>query len=157
MSVFLLSTSRFRNRSHRPICTRCIVWGFLSLLTFPCAAVASRADSLPQPAILTETEKIELLIRSIETMPDARFIRNGKEYSSVQAGRHLRKKWAHVKKRITTADQFIEHIASKSSVSGASYLILRADGSTVTSEKLLRIRLHEIAPSTSDTLHPSTP
>jgi len=123
----------------------------VSACSFPFAS----ADTLPSPGKLMETEKIELLISSIETMQDARFIRNGKEYSSAKAAQHLRKKWSHVKKRISTADQFIEYIASKSSISNKPYQIKLADGSIVTSEAVLRKRLSEIektAPVLGDSL-----
>jgi hypothetical protein len=126
---------------------------FIGMLSFP----AFPTDSLPVPRKLMEPEKIELLIVHIQTMQDARFIRNGKEYTAVQAARHLLKKWSHVKKRITTADQFIEYIASKSSVSGNPYQIRMADGKVVTSEAVLRKKLAEIEaspPGTPDTLLP---
>jgi hypothetical protein len=104
-----------------------------------------------------ETEKIELLINTIETMQDARFIRNGKEYSSAKAAQHLRKKWSHVKKRISTADQFIKYIASKSSISNKPYQIKMADGTIVSSESVLRKKLGEIdasSPGLPDTSVP---
>ena len=125
-----------------------------------CSFSVVSSDTLPSPGKLMESEKIELLIAHIEAMQNARFIRNGKEYSSSRAARHLRKKWSHVKKRISTADQFIEYIASKSSVSNKPYQIKMSDGSIVTSEAVLRTRLGEIEetlPVPGDTLKRSLP
>jgi hypothetical protein len=128
--------------SYAPFLLPVVFIGMLSLPGFS-------TDSLPSPRKLMEPEKIELLIVHIQTMPNARFIRNGKEYTASQAALHLRKKWSHVKKRIKTADQFIEYIASKSSISDKPYKIKLADGSIVSSEAVLRKRLAEIEVSSS--------
>jgi hypothetical protein len=123
--------------SYAPFLLPVVFIGMLSLPGFS-------TDSLPSPRKLMEPEKIELLIVHIQTMPNARFIR-----TASQAALHLRKKWSHVKKRIKTADQFIEYIASKSSISDKPYKIKLADGSIVSSEAVLRKRLAEIEVSSS--------
>ena len=80
---------------------------------------------------LTEKAKIEALIASVEAQPKAVFIRNGSEYSSKQAAAHLRMKWGHVRARNLTARQFIDNIASKSSMTGRKYRIRLPDGHAV--------------------------
>jgi hypothetical protein len=77
-------------------------------------AVASEAKS----EVLTESQKIERLIAAVESAKEAVFIRNGTEYSAQDAAGHLRRKLDAAKGKITTASQFIEHIASKSSMRG---------------------------------------
>lgn len=49
------------------------------------------------------------------------FIRNGKNYSGVKAAEHLEYKYSRFKTRITTAELFVEKIASKSSFSNKPY------------------------------------
>ncbi len=49
------------------------------------------------------------------------FIRNGDEHEAKEARDHLEMKYIHVKKRIKTADDFIDKIASKSSMSRKPY------------------------------------
>ena len=51
------------------------------------------------------------------------FIRNGKEYSSEDAERHLRMKYRRGKRWATSPEAFIERLASKSSMSGKPYLM----------------------------------
>ena len=51
------------------------------------------------------------------------FVRNGKEYDSVEARAHISKKYDYVKKRISSAEQFIAYAASKSSITGTPYQV----------------------------------
>src|SRR5207245_2633253 len=75
----------------------------------------------------TEKQKIEKLIASIENLPDASFIRNGKSYDAKTAGTFLRTKWERASD-IKTAGDFIEKVATKSSTSGEAYVIRFKDG-----------------------------
>jgi hypothetical protein len=98
----------------------------------------------PSAGGLTEPEKILLLIEAIAGMEDAVFIRNGVEHSSVEAAEHLKMKWQARSGDITSAEQFIEVIASRSSVSGEAYVIRQPDGTSVPSGEYLREKLGEI-------------
>lgn len=51
------------------------------------------------------------------------FIRNGKEYDSAEAKEHLQYKYGRVKSRISTADDFITRIASRSSITKKPYAV----------------------------------
>ena len=51
------------------------------------------------------------------------FIRNGKSYPAPEARSHMERKYGHVESRIKTSDQFIEYIATRSSISGKAYQI----------------------------------
>jgi hypothetical protein len=97
-------------------------------------------------APLTETQKIESLITSVETLKGAVFIRNGSEYSGAQAAHHLRMKWDSAGSKVKTADDFITYCASESSFSGKKYQIRFADGTTVNSEEYFRAQLKKISP-----------
>lgn len=70
--------------------------------------------------LATDNWEIDYLLTFVEES-GCTFIRNGKEYPSRQAKDHLAYKYNHVKSRIKTADDFIEKIASKSSISRKPY------------------------------------
>jgi hypothetical protein len=83
-------------------------------------------------AKLTEKQKIEALIKSVEDLEDAKFYRNGALHDAKSAASHLRMKVDNAGGRVRTTLDFIEKIASKSSISGKNYKIIFADGSEVT-------------------------
>ena len=108
---------------------------FAHTTTKPAVPVAPRPmASMPAAPAMTESMKIEALISGIEHLPNAVFIRNGSEYDGKKAADHLRKKWKYAGKRITTAEQFIDNLATASSFSGKKYHIRFADGRMVDSE-----------------------
>ena len=72
---------------------------------------------------LTEKEKIEFLIKHLENLKDATFIRNDSTYDAKVAARFLRGKWEAEAKQIKTAMDFIDKVASVSSTSGKPYVI----------------------------------
>ncbi len=92
----------------------------------------------------SEARKIELLIQSVEQMPGAVFIRNGKEHGSKEAGAHLRRKWKYAGKRIKTAQEFISYCATESSLTHVKYRIRMADGNSVESAKWMTDRLRQL-------------
>src|SRR5688572_16913794 len=104
------------------------------IVTFAVAlAVASigLADSpttAPARSELTESQKIEHLIDHVANMKGAVFVRNGSDHSPAEAAKHLKDKWKRAGSKIKTAEQFIENLASKSSMSGEIYKIRFEDG-----------------------------
>jgi hypothetical protein len=114
----------------------------------PAAAEAEEA-SAPEKANepLTEAEKIERLIAAVELLTDAKFVRNGSEHSAEEAAKHLRQKLGAGGDKITTAELFIEHIASKSSFSGKPYEIRFADGRTMPAGDFFRAELEKLEKS----------
>lgn len=88
-------------------------------------------------AKLTESQKIEALIKSIENLQQARFYRNGSYYDAKTAGQHLRMKLDKAGDRIKTARDFIEKLASKSSMSGEDYKIVYNDGRVILARNYL--------------------
>lgn len=91
-----------------------------------------------------EAQRIEHLIRAVEELPNAKFVRNGSAYDAKAAAEHLRLKLRNAGARVKTAEDFIRFCASKSSVSGKPYRIRFADGTMQTSEAYLRARLNEL-------------
>jgi len=90
-----------------------------------------------------ESRKIDFLIAAIETLGDAKFVRNGTAYDAKAAADHVRLKLKNAGSRVRSADDFIRYCASVSSVSGAPYQIRFSDGRVVTSEAFFRQKLSE--------------
>ena len=88
-----------------------------------------------------ERKKIDFLISSVQNLEEAKFIRNGTEYTGKEAAEHLRMKLQKAGGRVQTADDFIRHCASKSSISGKPYMIKTTDGNTMKSEEYFREKL----------------
>lgn len=108
------------------------------LLTF--MPQAAQSDEKP----LTETEKIEALLKQVEGLKDAVFVRNGSEHDAKTAAKFLRGKWEKQGKDIKTAADFIEKIASKSSTSGQPYVIRFKDGHEVQCSDFLKAELKKL-------------
>jgi len=84
---------------------------------------------------LTEKQKIESLISSIEHLKNAKFNRNGTLYDATTAAKHLRMKLNKAGDDIKTAQDFIDQIASKSSMTGQDYKIVYSDGKEILARK----------------------
>ena len=95
-------------------------------------------------ARLTENQKIEYLIQSIQKLDGAMFFRNGTWHAPDEAAAHLRMKWENAGNRIKSARQFIDKIASTSSVSGNPYKIKFSDGKIVESKVFLNQQLAKL-------------
>ncbi len=88
-----------------------------------------------------EASKIQYLIASVETLEGATFIRNGSKYDARSASDHLRLKLKNAGDRVRTAEDFIKHCGSKSSMTGQPYLIKFREGATVKAEIFFRKKL----------------
>jgi hypothetical protein len=100
------------------------------LLLFSLFFTGSPGQSKQQKP-LNEEEKIAYLIRCVEQLKQATFIRNGVSHDATAAAAHLRMKREKAGKRIKTVDQFIEKVASQSSITGTPYQIVYANGKRV--------------------------
>lgn len=67
-----------------------------------------------------DEQEIQYLLATLSSS-ECTFSRNGKQYQAAEACSHLQKKYSHVKKRIHTTEDFIEKVATKSSISGKKY------------------------------------
>lgn len=85
-------------------------------------------------------QEIDHLLIFIE-QSNCTFTRNGKAYDSVQAREHIGKKYDYLKKRITSAEQFITYTATKSSITGEKYTVTCA-GDTQPSKQWLETELN---------------
>jgi len=85
--------------------------------------------------LAAENDEIEYLLSYIAAS-DCIFIRNGTEHPPKEAREHLEMKYNHVKKRIKTADVFIDKIASKSSITRRKYQV-RCKGDQFSTEQWL--------------------
>ena len=103
------------------------------LLGLALVTVASAA-----PPTIAQTE-INFLLGFIESS-GCEFYRNGSWYDSKRARAHLRNKYQLLAAadQITTAEDFIEKAATKSSLSGRSYQVRCGGGEAVTSNQWLR-------------------
>ena len=108
-------------------------------------AASARGDA---PA--AEKEKIEVLIKHVEGLTDAKFVRNGQEYDAKTAARFMRGKWDANDDEIKTAKDFIEKAASESSTTGKPYLIRFKDGKEVKSREYLLAELKKLDPKSGD-------
>lgn len=109
-------------------------------------AAAAAALAVPARAELSAAERarIERLIVFVANQKDMQFVRNGNVYSCTDAAAFLRKKLDSMGQQVSTAQQFIEQIASKSSMSGEPYMVRFADGRTAMAAHLLQAELKRI-------------
>jgi len=91
----------------------------------------------------TERERIEALIEAVARSEGLVFVRNGVEHGAKKAAGHLRRKWDAAGERIETAEQFIEHLASRSSITGEPYEIRLRHGAAMPAAAWFRARLAE--------------
>jgi hypothetical protein len=96
----------------------------------------STAHATPPPTAVPE---IDYLLQQVETS-GCGFYRNGSWYDGPHAMAHLRMKYNYLVARnlISSAEDFIDKAASKSSMSGQPYKIRCDDGSVIESSQWLR-------------------
>ena len=105
--------------------------------------VAALVLLMPATAIAGEAEtEIEHLITAVGES-GCTFIRNGSRHDADDAASHMRLKYHRGKRYATTAELFIERLASKSSFSGKPYAIDCPGSDAVPSSEWLTARLHE--------------
>ncbi len=90
-----------------------------------------------------ESAKIEYLIERIRHS-QYNFIRNNVPYDATHAAEHLSWKYGLARKRIKTADDFIQLVATKSIESGLPYLVKLPDGKTYATGDVLTNELHRL-------------
>jgi hypothetical protein len=120
------------------ITKRLLTASLLFLLFAP--ALPLQAQDMP-PA---EKQKIEFLIKHLEDLKDASFVRNGSDYDSKTAAKFLRGKWNREGKQIKTAVDFIDKVANVSSTSGKPYLIRFKHGREVKCGEYLKNELEKL-------------
>jgi hypothetical protein len=99
--------------------------------------IASAEPSTPA----AERERIERLCDAVAASKGLSFVRNGKEHSADDAAKFLREKYKAMGEDVKTAEDFINKIATKSSMSGQPYLVRFSDGREMSSADFLRAQL----------------
>jgi hypothetical protein len=84
-------------------------------------------------------EEVNHLLQAVEDS-QCDFVRNGKHHNSLNARKHLQKKYNYFKSRVKKAEDFIRYAATKSSMSGEKYMIV-CDGHEVPSSEWLQAEL----------------
>jgi hypothetical protein len=97
------------------------------ILAVPC--LASQGDEDLQEAI----DHLVEFVRSSDVV----FIRNDKEHTPEEAASHMLKKYKYARRKVKTPEDFIEHCATKSTMSGRPYTVRLEDGRTITSSDWL--------------------
>lgn len=127
--------------SRNPTCVlRALAVGTITALLL---AAASTAQEMPA----AEKEKVEALIKHLEGLKDAKFVRNDVEYDAQTAAKFVRGKWEANAAGIKTAKDFVEKAASVSSTTGKPYLIRFKDGKEVKSRDYLLAELEKLQKS----------
>jgi hypothetical protein len=93
---------------------------------------------------LSEEEKIKRLIDAVAREPGMSFIRNGQPYTGEEAAAHLNRKYQAAGDKWLTAREFIEDLASRSSVSGQEHRVKLPDGTEQSASHWLSARLSKI-------------
>jgi Family of unknown function (DUF5329) len=125
------------------ICEHFVYVCLFAMLVLPSAEAASTDDALLRTInhLLTYVEESNCV-----------FIRNGKEYTSKDAAKHIKTKNDSLMFDTKTPEEFIERAASKSMLSGQPYFVRCVDHSPVPSADWLskelsnyRMTLHDNA------------
>jgi hypothetical protein len=104
------------------------------------AAALDVSASLP----IGEQRKIESLIALVEHLPNAVFVRNGTAYGPATAARFLRGKWEARAAEIRSARDFVQKVASFSSMTGRSYTVRYADGREIPTGEFFKMELEKL-------------
>ncbi|WP_340533041.1 YfeK family protein [Escherichia coli] len=70
-----------------------------------------------------EEARINAMLEGLSQKKDLVFVRNGNEHTCDEAVSHLRLKLNNTRNRIDTAEQFIDKVASSSSITGKPYIV----------------------------------
>jgi len=87
-------------------------------------------------------ESIKFLLDYV-AKSDATFIRNGQAHTPQEAVNHIKAKYEHFKSEIKTPEDFIRLAASKSLLTGQSYLVRTPDGKEMRLDEWLTAALKQ--------------
>ena len=121
----------------------------VALLLAPPLAMATGLPRAQVPAVRnfaaqSPAAQIDALIARVAQAHGVVFIRNGSEHTATEAAAHLQRKLRAAHGRITTPEQFIDVLGTRSSLSGRPYQVRFADGHVVDSAAWLRQLLREV-------------
>lgn len=107
-----------------------------------CLLLVTPALALPP----NEEVRVNALLAALEQRTGTAFIRNGSEHTAAEAAEHLRMKLGKARKRLSSAEEFVDKVASSSSLSGDPYMIREPGQSPQPANGFLRQLLREVAP-----------
>ncbi|MFO1284556.1 MAG: DUF5329 family protein [Burkholderiales bacterium] len=122
-----MSTARREIR----LLARCAIGALCAAAPFAAAAPDAAAE-----------REIAALLSFVATSP-CRFVRGGIEYPGAEARDHLARKFESARALIRSADAFVDHVASASSVTGEPYRV-RCDARESPARDWLRAELARI-------------
>ncbi|MDR3175815.1 MAG: DUF5329 domain-containing protein [Desulfovibrio sp.] len=70
-----------------------------------------------------ETERVERMLEALSRESGIVFIRNDAEHTAEAAAAHLKKKFEYAANNLSTAEEFIDKVGSRSSLSNREYLV----------------------------------
>jgi len=88
--------------------------------------------------------EIDALIARVHQAQGVVFIRNGSEHTAAEAAEHLQRKRTAAHVTFASAEQFIDAVGTRSSMTGRAYRVRMADGREVDSAVWLRGLLREL-------------
>lgn len=106
--------------------------------------LAAGGSAAQTPLNDAERVRINRLIDAVGQRKDIRFVRNGKEYTSVQAADFLRGKLQWNTEKVHSMKDFIAQVGTRSTTSGDAYQVRLADGRTLPSAEFLMQELQRI-------------
>ena len=110
----------------------CLIWaGVFGLFS-------SSAWATPPAA---EMARIERLLAALASRKELKLIRNGSEYDTETGAVFLRRKLESMGGDVKTCEEFIDRIASGSSMSGQAYKVRLSDGREIPAREFLRLEL----------------
>lgn len=92
---------------------------------------------------VVETARIMYLIEEVRQSPYD-FQRNGEAHTGNEAANHLQMKYGFARGKVKTAEQFVEHVASKSSLSGEAYYLENQEGERLAVREVLNHELEHL-------------
>lgn len=90
---------------------------------------------------IEERQRVEGLLKAVAQSGGVRFERNGQSVNGADAARFLRAKWERQGSTVTTAEDFINQIATRSSTTGQTYRVCVSQGACIDAASWLRQRL----------------
>ena len=127
------------------IYTFCLMNVAVAVCLLICLALARPETAMAATA--NEQLRIDTLLAAIDRETTLIFIRNGSEHTAQEAVSHLKLKLRRAGNRISTAEEFIDHLASGSSFSKKPYMVRRPDGKPEPAGPYFHRLLLEVAPT----------
>lgn len=102
-----------------------------------------------------ETARIMYLIEEVRRSPYG-FLRNGEMHTGREAANHLQMKYGFARGQVKTAEEFVEHIAARSSISGEPYYLENHAGERLTVREVLMQELEHLDGALAEEAQPET-